>query len=181
MDIDRRDFLTGLATTAAAAILPAQAGRAAAGMVPADLRRFTFVDGPIFSPPPWNPDAPRRQRKAIYSVWHFDPRDDCYFDPSCDDRFCLIKHLDTGLLCRSRPLMTDGQALQALSIDRPFECLDAEALDDIGMDARFVAYGAALNRYIRHHEGAIYFWYSKTARADGSHELFTEDAPPLAV
>jgi hypothetical protein len=102
--IDRRNLLTGLATSTAAAILPAFPAQALASGV----RGFHFLDGPIYSNLTPLPDG---FRSAILdALWHFDPN---HGGP------WLIRHVPTGLTCRLAPQEHDRLALQAVSIESP--------------------------------------------------------------
>jgi hypothetical protein len=147
MEIDRRDLLTGLATSTAAAMLPALPAQA----ILSGVRRFVFLDGPIFStltPPP------RGVFSAILlrGLWHFDPD---------DGENWYIRHVATGLTCRRAPQELDPLALQAVSIDNPLEAWpDAGTVAVIGRAARFVALHTSLVHRWRSHAGAIYLRYS---------------------
>jgi len=166
MEIDRREFLTGLATSTAAAMLPAVPAQA----ISTGLRRFEFLDGPIFStltPPP------RGVRSAILrGLWHFDPYDGDYW---------LIRHVATGLTCRRAPQAHDGLALQAVCIDNPRETWpDAGALALIGRAARLTAVHASIMRGWRGHAGAIYLRYPQSNPENPVDRPDIEDAPALS-
>jgi hypothetical protein len=148
MEIDRRALFTGLAATAAAAMLPALPAQ----VIATGLRRFEFLDGQIFST---STPPPRGVRSAILrGLWQFDPYDGDYW---------LIRHVATGLTCRRAPQDHDGLALQAVCIDNPREAWpDAEALALIGRAARLTAVHASIMRGRSAHAGAIYLRYTRS-------------------
>jgi hypothetical protein len=152
MEIDRRNLLTtGLAATAAA-ILPAFPAQALAPGV----RRFYFLDGPIYSDLPPLPDG---FRSAILdAVWHFDPN---HGGP------WLIRHVPTGLTCRRAPQEHDRLALQAVSIDAELADWPESFVATVGRAARFVAVHASLVCGCRPwHEGAVFFHYPQVDPRD---------------
>jgi hypothetical protein len=147
MEIDRRELFTGLVATTGVAVLPALPAQA----ILSGVRRFEFLDGPIFStltPPP----------RGVFStillrgLWHFDPD---------DGENWLIRHVATGLTCRRAPQELDPLALQAVSIDNPLEAWpDAGTVAVIGRAARFVALHTSLVHRWRCYAGAIYLRYT---------------------
>jgi hypothetical protein len=157
MDIDRRDLLTGVAATAAAVILPALSGQAAASGV----RRFRFVGGPIFSEPS---PVPRTYDDLIFSFWHSDP----------NDRAWLIRHVPTGLLFRRVPQAHNYRSVQLVGIDSPQGAWpDAATVADVGTAAYFVAGVACMRSFT---PVFLHHWRS----TDGTAGWHTEDAPPPA-
>ena len=112
MQIDRRDLLTGLATSTVAAILPGFPATA----IPSGVRRFYFLDGPIYTDLPPLPDG--FGSAVLAALWHFDPN---HGGP------WLIRHVPTGLTCRRAPQEHDRLALQAVSIDAEL----AERADEV--------------------------------------------------
>ena len=167
MEIDRRDLLTGLATSTAAAILPAFPASAAV----AEAARFYFPDGLIISAPP--PPRPHSSRTLVLgSLWHFDPN---------HDDLWLIRHVPTGLTCRRAPQDGDRHALQAVSIDAENADWPKAAITFVGLAARIVAVHAWLVRGCRPwHEGAVFFHYPQVNPRDPYDLPLTEDAPPLS-
>jgi len=166
MEIDRRALFTGLAAATAVAMLPALPAQ----VISTGLRRFEFLDGPIFStltPPP------RGVRSAILrGLWQFDPYDGDYW---------LIRHVATGLTCRRAPQAHDGLALQAVCIDNPREAWpNAEALALIGRASRLTAVHASIMRGRSAHAGAIYLRYTRS-NPDNPFDLpAIEGAPALS-
>jgi hypothetical protein len=163
MEIDRRNLLTSLATSTAAAILPAFPATAAV----AEASRFYFPDGPIYTDLPPLPDG---FRSAILdALWHFDPN---HGGP------WLIRHVPTGLTCRLAPQEHDRLALQAVSIESP---LAEEPMRLIGRAARVTAAHASLVLGCRPwHEGAVFFHYPQVHPRYPYALPLTEDAPPLS-
>jgi hypothetical protein len=163
MEIDRRNLLTSLATSTAAAILPALPAQALASGV----RRSVFLDGPIYSNLTPLPDG---YRSAILdALWHFDPN---HGGP------WLIRHVPTGLTCRLAPQEHDRLALQAVSIESP---LAEGAMTLIGRAARVTAAHASLVLGCRPwHEGAVFFHYPQVDPRNPYNLPLTEDAPPLS-
>ena len=172
MDVNRRDFLAGVAASSAAAILPALSGQAAApcprlredGTGQASgLRRFRFTDGPIFSEPS---PVPRSSGDLIYSFWQFDPT----------DRAWLIRHVPTGLLFRRLVQPHNYRSLQLVGIDSPQGAWpDAATIAAVGTAAYFVG-GVACGR--------VFFspaFIQHRRYEDGTAKWHTEDAPPLVL
>jgi len=167
MEFDRREFLTGGAATAAAAILPAFSGQATVSGV----RRFALIDGPIYSrltPPP------RGFRAAVLdALWHFQP---------ITGEHRIIRHAPTGFICKSAPEGFDKDALQAVCIDAPQgPWPNAEALQAAGCAAYFVAFHALMAWRSPLHEGAIFLRFTQADPADAYGDKQIEDAPPLAL
>jgi len=167
MEIDRRNLMTGLATSATAAILPAFPAPAVASGV----RRFTFVDGPVFSGPSKRP--PSVWEALDSGVWHYDPG---------ADNLPLIRHVGTGLICRRVRGYPTYWAVQAIAIDTPQDAWpDADALALIGQASELAMFNAAAFYDLRRrHKGAV-FYYWPPATPDDPYPLpVTEDAPPLS-
>jgi len=164
MEIDRRNLLTGLATSTAAAMLPAFPATAA---LPGGVY---FLDGPIYSDLPPLPDG---FRSAILdALWHFDPN---HGGP------WLIRHVPTGLTCRRAPQEHDRLALQAVSIDAELADWPESFVATVGRAARFVAVHASLVCGCRPwHEGAVFFHYPQVHPRYPYALPLTEDAPPLS-
>jgi hypothetical protein len=178
MQIDRRDLLTGLAATVAAARLPAfaeastfakasvdtSAGRPALP-VKAGVRRFVFLDGPIFpSPTPWVDEV----FPVTFDRWHFDPN---------PKGLPLIRHEGSGLTLRRDPQEDDQFQLKAVFIEDPLEGWpDAERIAFVGRSALLPALHGAYLRFLGDHAGAIYFRY----KLRNFNDPLTEDAPALA-
>src|ERR1019366_7750683 len=163
MEIDRRNVLTGLATSTAAAMLPAFPATAALSGV----GRFYFLDGPIYSDLPPLPDG---FRSAILdALWHFDPN---------HGGLWLIRHVPSGLTCRRAPQEHDRLALQAVSIESP---LAEGPMRLIGRAARVTAVHASHVCGCRPwHEGAVFFHYPQVHPRYPYALPLTEDAPPLS-
>jgi hypothetical protein len=112
-------------------------------------------------------------RSAILDgVWQFDPDD--------GDTW-MIRHVESGLTCRRAPQEDDDLALQAVSIDDPFEGWpDAEAVAVIGRAARFVALHTSLVHRWRSYAGAIYLFYTRCNPRNPVELPDTKGAPALS-
>jgi hypothetical protein len=166
MEIDRRNLLTGLATSTAAAILPAFPASAAV----AEASRFYFPEGLIICGPTF--EGRMRWTLVLDSLWHFDPN---HSGP------WLIRHVPTGLTCRRAPQEGDHYALEALSIDAENAAYPKVMVHFVGWAARFVALHARLVHGCRPwHKGAVFFHYSQADPRDPYNLPLTEDAPPLS-
>jgi len=149
MEIDRRNLLTGVATSAAAAILPAFPATAAV----AEASRFYFPDGLIICS--LTLADPTTRTLVLGSLWHYDPN---HLGP------WLIRHVPTGLTCRRVPQADDLYALQAVSIDAAYADWPKAALHFIGRASRFVAAHASLvHGCPPWREGAVFVRYSRIA------------------
>jgi hypothetical protein len=167
MEIDRRDLLTGLTTSTAAAILPAVPVSAAV----AETSRFYFSDGLIISALP-HPRPYSSRTLVLDSLWHFDPN---HGGP------WFIRHVPTGLTCRRAPQEGDRYALQAVSIDAENADWPKAAITFVGLGARIVAIHASLVCGCRPwHEGAVFFHYPQVDPRNPYNLPLTEDAPPLS-
>jgi hypothetical protein len=163
MKIDRRNLLTSLATSTAAAMLPAFPAKAA---VAKDCR-FYFRNGLIITK--LTPHDGLRS-SLLNAVWHF--------DPGADDLW-LIRHLPTGLTCRRAPQDCDRYAVQAVSIDAELADWPESFVATVGRAARLVALHARLVASCRWQMGAVFFHYSQVDPRDPYNLPLTEDASPL--
>jgi len=164
MEIDRRNLLTGLATSTAAAMLPAFPAQAAV----AEACRFYFRNGLIITK--LTPHDGLRS-SLLNAVWHF--------DPGADDLW-LIRHLPTGLTCRRAPQDSDRYAVQAVSIDAELADWPESFVATVGRAARLVALHARLVASCRWQMGAVFFRYTLDDPLHPYHYSHTEDAPALS-
>lgn len=167
MEIDRRDLLTGLATSSAAAMLPAFPAQAAV----AEAGRFYFRNGLIITKLTPHDGLQGLQSSLFNAVWHF--------DPAADDLW-LIRHLPTGLTCRRAPQDCDRYAVQAVSIDAELADWPESFVATVGRAARLVALHARLVASCRWQMGAVFFRYTLDDPLDPYHHSHTEDAPALS-
>jgi hypothetical protein len=164
MQIDRRDLLTGLATSTAAAILPGVPMSATV----AEASRYYFRNGLIITE--LTPHDGLRS-SLLNAVWHF--------DPGADGR-CLIRHLPTGLTCRRAPQDCDRYAVQAVSIDAELADWPESFVATVGRAARLVALWAPLVASCRWQMGPVFFRYTLDDPDHPYNHSQTEDAPPLS-
>jgi hypothetical protein len=167
MEIDRRNLLTGLATSTAAAILPAFPATAAV----AEASRFYFRNGLIITKLTPHDGLQGLQSSLFNAVWHFDPG---------ADGLCLIRHLPTGLTCRRAPQDCDRYAVQAISIDAELADWPESFVATVGQAARLVALWAPLVASCRWQMGAVFFRYTLDDPLHPYNHTHTEDAPPLS-
>jgi len=166
MEIDRRNLLTGLATSTAAAMLPAMPAAAALS----EVGRLYFREGFIITKTRF--DRMNLRGFILGSLWHFDP---------CDGDTWLIRHVELGMICRRAPQVDDRFALEALSLNADRACWPERALTFAGQGARFAALHASLVLGCRPwHEGAVFFHYPQVDPSDPYNLPLTEDAPPLS-
>jgi len=167
MEIDRRELLTGLATSSAAVMLPAFPAQAAV----AEACRFYFRNGLIITKLTPHDGLQGLQSSLFNAVWHF--------DPGADD-LCLIRHLPTGLTCRRAPQDCDRYAVQAVSIDAELADWPESFVATVGRAARLVALHAPLVASCRSQMGAVFFRYTLDDPLHPYHHSHTEDAPALS-
>ena len=164
MTLDRRELVTGLATTAAAANMPAFA--VGAGL---RARRIYFPEGLLFSlAVPWSHASYAAHWNAR---WHFDPNPKGH---------ALVKHEGSGLAFRYAPQPDDPFVMEAVFIDAPLGGMpDAAAIAAVGLAAIDTFVHARSLCCWQRRKGAIYVrnreWKSD-AEYTGPH---VEDAPPL--
>jgi hypothetical protein len=187
MKIDRRELVTGVAATTAAASVSAFAiplrqgfgGREASADAPAlpahgasfKGRRFYFPEGLLFSLAiPWSLAS---NRAHYESRWHFDPNPKGH---------ALIQHEGSGLTFRRRPQAGNPFVMEAFFIDGTLEGWpDAERLTAVGRAAVFAFVQGQNLRYWGRRKGAFYFRDRprKTAGDDYT-PPYVEDAPALS-
>lgn len=186
MKIDRRELVTGVAATTAAASVSAFAiplrqgfwGREASADRPAlpahgasfGAERFYYSVSFLFSlATPWSLAS---NRAHYESRWHFDP------NPKGGP---LIQHEDSGLTFRLAPQPHDPFVMEAVFIDAPLDGWpDAAWMAAVGRAAVWTYVTGRNLCYWERHKGAVYFRYRprKTA-ADDYTPPYVEDAPAL--
>jgi len=163
MEIDRRQLLTGVAVTTAAASLPVLPAHGASF----GAERFYYSASFLFSlSTPWS-DA---TYAAHHARWHFDPN-----PKGC----ALIKHEGSGLTFCRAPQPADPFVMEAVFIDPLDEWPDAEEIAAIGR-ASVWAFVEAMNlRFMERRRGAFYFQYRQDVGGGYRPPYVVESAPAL--
>jgi hypothetical protein len=164
MGIDRRDLLTGMAATGAAAMLPALPAHGASF----GAERFYYSVSFLFSLSTPSSDA---AYAAHHARWHFDPN---------PKGRALVKHEASGLAFRLAPQPADPFVMEAVFIDAPLDGWpDVEEMAAVGR-ASVWAFGLGENLcYWERRPGAIYF--RRRHRYPGGYiPPYVEDAPALS-
>jgi hypothetical protein len=167
MKIDRRELVTGVAATTAAAMLPALPAHGASF----GAERFYYSVSFLFSlATPWSLAS---NRAHYESRWHFDP------NPKGGP---LIQHEDSGLAFCRRPQPDNPFVMEAVFIDPPLDGWpDAEGIAAVGRASVWAFVQGQNLRYWERRKGAFYFRYRprKTAGDDYT-PPYVEDAPALS-
>jgi hypothetical protein len=165
MEIDRRQLLTGVAVTTAAASLPVLPAHGASF----GAERFYYSVSFLFSLSiPWSHAANVAQHD---SRWHFDPN---------PKGRILIKHEGSGLTFHRAAQSPDPFVMEAVFIDGPLDGWpDAEEIAAVGRASVWAFVDAMNLRFMERRRGAFYFQYRQDVGGGYRPPYVVESAPAL--